>query len=182
MARQGQSLSIISGFHLAWWGVIIALVSLLSLIILVYELPVRIEPVWAVMIMIGWFGGRILQHKLNRSGRPGRSTHANRVTSYVWIGVGLAATFVTFAEGGGYIDFGGRGYFIIFLMCGLGLIATSAAGSEPLLLLSGAGWFGTGCISLFFPPAALVLYSITVISCLIFLVLPGLIIGIRTRE
>lgn len=183
MAREGQSLSIVSGFHLAWWGGVIALASLLNLGIIIYDLPLRSEPIWGALIVIGWLGGRVLQQKLNRSARQqGRSTYANRVTAYVWASVGILASFIIFGEGSGYIDFGGRGYFIVFLMCGLGLIATAAAGSEPLLLLSGAGWFAMGLVSLFFMPAAPFIYAITVITCIVCLVLPGAIIGVRSHE
>lgn len=182
MARQGQSLSIISGFHLAWWGGIVAVASLLNLLIILYNFKLSGELVWAGLITVGWAGGRVLQRRLNRSVRIGRIAYANRVTSYVWIGVGVIASFVIFAEASGYVDFGGRGYFIVFLMCGLGLLATAAAASEPLLLLSGAGWFGVGVASLFAPPAAPLIYGLSIISCVVFFVLPGLVIGVRSHE
>ena len=182
MAREGQSLSIVSGFHLAWWGVVIALASLLNLGIIIYDLRLSSEPIWGALIVIGWLGGRLLRQKLNRPARQGHSTYANRVTAYVWVSVGILASFIIFGEGSGYVDFGGRGYFIVFLMCGLGLIATAAAGSEPLLLLSGAGWFAMGLVSLFFMPAAPFIYAITVMTCIVCLVLPGAIIGVRSHE
>jgi len=141
--------------------------------------PFKIAYIWPVTMLIGWLGSIILQRKLNLFRRHGALAYVNRVTRYVWFGIGFASTLVILMETSQLADFAGRGYFIIFLLCGLGLVTTSAAGSEPLLLLSGIGWFLFGFASLFFPPTTQIIYGVSVIASVILLILPGLIIGIR---
>jgi len=179
MARTGQSLSIISGFHLAWWGGLVALTSLVSLLAVTNDYPLEPVYIWPASMFIGWVGNSLLHKKLNLSARQGALAYVNRVTSYTWATVGLVATLVVFAEAGQMIDFGGRAYFVVFLLCGIGLVVTSAAGTEPLLLLAGVGWLLIAFVSLFFSPQALISYCLTMIACVVFLVLPGLIIGVR---
>lgn len=181
VALSGQALSIVSGFHLALWGVVVAAACFLNIVVTVYTLPFQVRPelIWVGATGVGWISGRYLQKRLNQEKRPGASTYANRVTRYVWVGIGFLATFTILVEANAFVDFGGRGYFFIFMLCAIGLVATAAAGSEPLLLLSGAGWLGAGVMSLFFPPTATFTFGITLISCIVFLVLPGLIIGLR---
>ena len=183
-ALTGQALSIVSGLHLALWGAVVAAACFLNIVVIVYTLPFQLRPelIWIGAMGVGWISGRYLQSRMDREKRPGALTYANRVTRHVWVGIGFLATFIIIAEASQLVDFGGRGYFFIFTLCAIGLVATAAAGSEPLLLLSGAGWFGAGVISLFFPPAAAFTLGVTLISCVVFLVLPGLIIGLRRHD
>lgn len=181
MARTGQSLSIISGFHMAWWGGVVALACLLDMIKIFYALPIGEAYIWAFAMLTGWVGNSVLTRKFKHSKRAGALAYVNRVTRYVWFSIGLISTLVLLFEAMELVDFAGRGYFIIFLMCGIGLVTTSAAGNEPLLLLSGIGWFVFGFGSVLFKPTEAVAYGVTVIACLVLLVLPGLIIGIRHK-
>lgn len=179
MARTGQSLSIISGFHLAWWGCIVAFTLLIELYAKHNQIELAEIYLWPVTITLGWSGGHLLHKKLRLSQKKGALAYANRVTTYVWVTIGLVSVGVLLSEVSLLVSFGGRGYFVLFLLSGLGLVATAAAGSEPLLLLSGAGWILTGFASLFFPILFEAIEILTIIGCLIFLVLPGLIIGLR---
>jgi len=181
MARTGQSLSIISGFHMAWWGGVVTLGCLLCLVKILYGFPVGDGHIWAVAMMIGWIGNSFLTIKFKQSKRAGALAYANRVTRYVWFGIGLVSTLVILFEATELANFAERGYFIVFLLCGIGLVTTSAAGNEPLLLLSGIGWFVFGFASLLFAPNETIAYGATVIACVVLLVLPGLIIGIRSK-
>lgn len=179
MARSGQSLSLISGFHMAWWGGVIAAACFVSLIMIFYSLPFIGPYIWPAAIFIGWVGGRIMHRKLGLSSRHGVMSYSNRVTRYVWIGVGVISSCVLLAEVSQLVDFAGRGYLMIFLLCGLGLIVSSAAGNEPLLMLSGLGWFGVGILSLFYTPSAPIVYGATAIACIVFMTFPGLVIALR---
>lgn|GEM_PF-3857747 len=179
VARTGQSLSIISGYHLAWWGAIVSLACAFELALMASGAAIHDGYIWASLILVGWIGGRLLQRRLNAPERAGSLSYANRVTRYVWLGVGIGACLIIGAEFTQLADLAGRGYFVVFSLCALGLVATAAAGAEPLLLLSGAGWFLAGFGTLFLPASTQIVFWVTIVSCLVFLVIPGVIIARR---
>lgn len=179
MARTGQTLSIVSGFHIAWWGTLVAVACGLSWWVDSASYPINTAYIWFVLPCIGWLGGRVLHKKLHLDQRKGAYAYANRVTKHVWVAIGLSASLMLGVEILNITSFAGRGYFVIFLMCAIGLVATAAAGRESLLLLSAAGWVFTACFTLFFSSSAHIVYMATVVACLVFLVLPGLVIGMR---
>lgn len=179
IARSGQSISIVSGFHIAWWGTVVTLACLLNLLAVEYGLPLKDQYIWPVTMLAGWLGSRYIRGKLRRSKRAGKLAFANQVTQRVWMAIGIAATVVILTEASQIVSFAGRGYFIIFVLCALGLITTASVTNEPLLILSGAGWFLVGGGSLFLPPSTELIYAATIIASIIFLVVPGLVIGVR---
>lgn len=179
IARTAQSVSIISGYHLAWWGGVVTLACLLSLASLQQHLPLSEIYIWPATMVMGWIGSYLLRRKFLSARQSGLASEANRISRSVWISIGIAAAIVTIGEAISIFEFGGRAYFIVFLLCALGLIMTAAAVNEPLLFLSGAGWFLVGIGSLFFVPTAPVLYAATIVACLVFLILPGLVMGVR---
>lgn len=179
IARSGQSISIISGYHLAWWGGVVAVCCLINLLAVEYSLPLHDQYIWPVAICLGWFGSRYVSKMMRDNGRTGKRSFANQVAQRVWLAIGVTASLIIFVEASQIVSFAGRGYFIIFTLCAIGLVTTAAVANEPLLGLSGAGWFASGAITLFFVPSASLVYAVTVIACIIFLVIPGLIIGFR---
>ena len=179
IARSGQSISIVSGFHFAWWGGVIAAACLVTLLAIEYSLPLRDQYIWPIAICLGWLGSRVITKKIRQDDRAGKRSFANQVTKHVWVAIGVAATVIILIEASQVVSFGGRGYFIIFALCAIGLVTTGAVAHEPLLGLSGAGWFASGAVTLFFAPSASLVYAATIIACIIFLVIPGLIIGVR---
>ena len=180
IARTGQSIQLVSGLHMAWWGFVVATAAATSLIAIGQAWPTLDIHIWLCAMLIGWLGSRLLVRRSSNATNSGSSAAPNHSTRVIWLGIGIAATLVTLGEAADLFDFGGRAYFIIFLLCALGLLSTGAAAKEPLLYLSAAGWFGVGAVSLFLAPSNLVIYSATIIACLIFLVVPGLIIGARS--
>lgn len=182
IARVGQTISIVSGFHMAWWGGVVACACIFSLLASYQSIPIGDVHIWPITMLLGWIGSRWLGRKIAANPRRGEVAKANRTPTYVWASIGIAASIVTIGEAAHVFDFGGRAYFIVFLLCACGLIMTAAATNERLLLLSGAGWFVIGIISLSLPPFLPIIYGATIIACLVFMFLPGLIIATRKTD
>lgn len=179
MAQSGQSLPIMSGFVLAWWGAILTLASIASLIVIDRGRSDLIAYIWPIVILAGWVGSRLIRVRLGLDRRDGAAAYPNRSSRAIWLAAGAVSSLLIGLESFELIDLAGRAYVIVFFLCGLALVATAYTVSEPLLLLSAGGWIASGFVSLFIDSSQMAVFALTAVTCGVFLAIPGLIIGLR---
>lgn len=179
MARLGQSTPVISGFYLAWWGLVLTLAALVSAQLINQGRDEFVAYVWPALVTVGWIVSRLLRRRMSANSNAAASTMTNRVTRAVWVFTGLVSTAIILLEATGMVDLAGRGYFLIFQLCALSFVVTAMVSYEPLLLMSGVGWALLGFASLLLGNSPSLIFMATAVATSACLALPGLIIAMR---
>jgi hypothetical protein len=180
-ADQGRSLPLVSGAAFIAWGLVLGCAGLVGRILFLRGEAGSVVWIWVAAIAAGWGASLGVKRILNVRSREGQASHGNHVTRVIWRAAGavisLYAVLAILTENR-HVDIPS----VALLISGVAFFATAAEVESRMLYFAGAGWIGTGLLTMALKLGAADVQLAVAVAGLLFLALPGLYLVLRARS